>query len=38
MHCTKGRHESLKEFNFYINEITTKVNIPEEWTGIAKDN
>ena len=38
MHCTKGRHESLKEFNFRISEIMTKIKIPREWIRIAKDN
>ena len=38
MHWTKGGHDSLKELNFYISKITTKIKISVEWKGIAKDN
>ena len=38
--CTELREDMsvLKEFNFCISEITTKIKIPREWIGIAKGN
>ena len=38
--CTELREDMslLKEFNFRISEITTKIKIPREWIGIAKEN